>query len=101
VSAILVGDLFVLSRFAGLSPAFCERLASRSTCSPPGTRAAVLAPGFLWEHDDLDFSHSLRRLIASVLGAIFMFALSFLPVVGDGSSAIGLRRWFAARARLR
>ena len=98
VGALLAGALFVFVALAGLiTGPFCERLSEAVDVQLTGHEGPPFSlPRFLWELA-ISIAHSLRRLIASVVGAIFLFALSFVPVVGT-IAAIVLGGWFAARA---
>jgi len=98
VSALLAGAWFVFVALAGLiTGPFCERLSEAVDVELTGHGGPPFSlPRFLWELA-ISISHSLRRLIASVFGAIFLFMLSFVPVVGT-IAAVALGGWFAARA---
>jgi len=98
VSALVAAALFVFVALACLiTGPFCERLSEAVDVELTGHEGPPFSlPQFLWELA-ISISHSLRRLIASVFGAIFLFALSFVPVVGT-IAAIAIGGWFAARA---
>ncbi len=98
VSALVAAVLFVFVALAGLiTGPFCERLSEAVDVQLTGHEGPLFSlPRFLWELA-ISIGHSLRRLIASVVGAIFLFVLSFVPVVGT-TAAIVLGCWFAARA---
>jgi CysZ protein len=97
VSALAVGALLVFVALAGLlAGPFCERLSEAVEVQLTGREGPPFSFGRFVVEAATGIGHAVRRLIASVFGAIFLFALSFIPVVGT-IAAVVLGAWFAAR----
>jgi CysZ protein len=95
---LAAGALLVFVALAGLiTGPFCERLSEAIEVQLTGREGPPFA--FLPFLHELatGIGHALRRLVVSLIGAVFLFALSFVPVVGT-IAVVVLGGWFAARA---
>lgn len=98
VTALAAGALFVFVAVAGLiAGPFCEMLSEAVDVQLTGREGPPFSRVRFIGELATGIGHSLRRLVVSVIGAIFLFALSFVPVVGT-ITAVVLGGWFAARA---
>jgi CysZ protein len=95
---LAAGAWFVFFALSGvLAGPFCERLSEAIEVELTGHEGPPFAFGRFVVELATGIGHALRRLLASVFGAIFLVALSFVPVVGT-IAAMVLGGWFAARA---
>ena len=98
VIALAAGALLVFMALAGLlAGPFCEMLSEAVEFQLTGRAGPPFSLARFVHELATGIGHSLRRLLASVFGAIFLLALSFVPVVGT-IAAMVLGVWFAARA---
>jgi CysZ protein len=89
--------LIFVSLAGALAGPFCELLSEAVEEELTGQAGEPFSfPRFLSDAL-LGVAHSLRRLLTAVVGAAFLFALSFIPILGT-LAAIGLGAWFSARA---
>jgi CysZ protein len=96
--ALAAGALFVFVAVAGLiTGPFCEMLSEAVDVQLTGHEGPPFSLLRFLRELAIGVAHSLRRLLISVIGAMCLFALSFLPVVGT-IAAMVLGGWFAARA---
>jgi len=92
-----VGALFVFVAVAGMiTGPFSERLSEDLEAALTGQRPAPFSFGAFVHGFALGVWHGLRRLIGSLIGLVFVFALGFIPVVGTIAAAL-LGAWLAAR----
>lgn len=98
VIALAAGAWLVFMALAGvIAGPFCEMLSEAVDVQLTGHESPAFSfPRFIGELT-IGIGHSLRRLVGSVFGATFLFALSFVPVVGT-IAAVVIGGWFAARA---
>jgi len=97
VAALGLGALLIFTAVAGaITGPFNEMLSERIEAHLTGRPAPAFSlPGFLHELS-LGIVHGIRRVIVAILGAIVVFAIGFIPVVGT-IAALVLGFWFAAR----
>lgn len=98
ILVLAAGAMLVFVSLAGaIAGPFCELLSEAveeeltGKAGPPFSLprfAADAAQGI---------GHSLRRLVTSLLGALLLFILSFIPLAG-ALAALALGAWFSARA---
>ncbi|HEX2687899.1 MAG TPA: EI24 domain-containing protein [Kofleriaceae bacterium] len=96
--AVAAGAWFVFFGLSGvIAGPFCERLSEAVEVELTGHEGPPFSLGRFVVELAIGIGHSLRRLLVSVIGAIFLLVLSFVPVVGT-IAAMVLGGWFAARA---
>lgn len=97
VAVLGLGALLIFTAVAGaIAGPFNEMLSERLEAHLTGTpEPAFSLPRFLHELS-LGIVHGIRRVIVAILGALVVFALGFVPVVGT-IAALVLGFWFAAR----
>lgn len=96
--ALAVGAMFVFVTLAGLiAGPFCELLSEAVEVQLTGREGPPFSLARFLSDAATGIGHALRRLVGSIFGAIFLFALSFVPVVGT-IAAVVIGSWFAARA---
>ncbi len=98
VIVLATGALLIFVAVAGLvSGPFCERLSE----AVEEILTGIPAPPFSAAHYAKELArgagHAVRRILVAVLGALALFLLSFIPVLGT-FGAIGLGAYFASRA---
>jgi len=97
VIALAVGALLVFVALAGaIAGPFCELLSEAVDVQLTGRAGPPFALGRFLAELAIGIGHALRRLVGSLIGAVLLFALSFVPVVGT-IAAVGIGGWFAAR----
>lgn len=96
VVGLSIGGLFVFVAVAGMvTGPFSEQLSERLEAALTGARPAAFSLGAFGHGFGVGVWHGLRRLIASLIGLVFVFALGFIPVVGTIAAAV-IGAWFAA-----
>jgi CysZ protein len=97
VAALGLGALLIFTAVAGaIAGPFNEMLSERIEAHLTGEpEPAFSLPRFLHELS-VGIVHGIRRVIVAILGAIVVFAIGFIPVVGT-IAALVLGFWFAAR----
>jgi CysZ protein len=98
VIALAAGAMLAFVTLAGgIAGPFCELLSEAVEVELTGRDGSPFSLVRFLGDVALGIGHALRRLIVSVLGAMFLFALALVPVVGT-IAAVVLGCWFAARA---
>jgi CysZ protein len=98
VIALAVAGLLVFVAIAGaIAGPFCELLSEAVEVQLTGREGPPFSLGRFVREAAIGVGHALRRLIGAAIGASFLFALSFVPVVGT-IAAVVIGGWFAARA---
>jgi len=97
VVALGFGAILIFAQVAGVvAGPFNELLSEAVEARLTGVAAARFAPGSFARDAMLGVLHGLRRLVVFVLGALGLFAIALVPVVGTlVAAAIGF--WLAAR----
>jgi len=97
VAVLGLGALLIFTAVAGaIAGPFNEMLSERIEAHLTGKpEPAFSLPRFLHELS-LGIAHGIRRVIVAILGALVVFALGFIPIVGT-IAALVLGFWFAAR----
>jgi len=97
VAVLGLGALLIFTAVAGaIAGPFNERLSERIEAHLTGRPVPAFSlPGFLHELS-LGIVHGIRRVIVALLGAIVVFAIGLVPVVGT-IAALVLGFWFVAR----
>ena len=97
VVGLSIGALFVFVAVAGMvTGPFNERLSEDLEAALTGQRASAFSLAAFARDFALGVWHGLRRLIGSLIGLVFVFALGFVPVVGTIAAAL-LGAWLAAQ----
>lgn len=98
VAVLAAGALMVYAALAKLiSGPFCEQLSERVECTLTGKEMRPFSAAHYAKELARGAGHALRRLGTAALGALALFALSFIPVIG-ALAAVALGGYFAARA---
>ena len=98
VIVLAAGALLVFVALAGVvAGPFCERLSEAVEEILTGRAGPPFDFGHRVREIAIGVGHMLRRVIVAVLGAGFLFALSFVPIIGS-LAAVALGGYFAARA---
>lgn len=97
VIGLAIGALFVFVAVAGMvTGPFNERLSEELEAALTGQRSTPFSLAAFVHDFALGVWHGLRRLIGSLIGLVFVFALGFIPVVGT-IAAMLLGAWLAAQ----
>jgi CysZ protein len=95
--SLVAGAVLVFVALAGvIAGPFCERLSESVETQLTGRRGPPFSIVRFVVDTVVALIHGLRRVVASVLAAILLFALSFLPIVGTVAVVL-LGGWLAAR----
>lgn len=98
VIGLAVAALLVFVALAGaIAGPFCELLSEAVEVQLTGREGPPFSLVRFVHEVAIGVGHALRRLIGAAFGAIFLFALSFVPLVGT-IAALVIGGWFAARA---
>lgn len=89
--------LIFVSLAGALAGPFCEMLSEAVEEELTGKPGAPFSLPRVLADALLGIAHSLRRLLTALLGAAFLFALSFIPILGT-VAALVLGAWFSSRA---
>lgn len=97
VVGLSIGGLFVFVAVAGMvTGPFSEMLSEDLEAALTGQRPPAFSFGAFVRGFAIGVLHGLRRLIASLIGLVFVFALGFIPVVGTIAAAL-IGAWLAAQ----
>ncbi len=98
VVVLAAGALLVFVAVAGLvSGPFCERLSEAVEEIVTGEPLPPFRALHYLRELARGIGHALRRVLTAVIGAILLFALSFVPVIGT-IAAVAVGAYFASRA---
>jgi CysZ protein len=96
--ALVAGAWILLATIAGvIAGPFCEMLSEAVEEQLTGRKAAATSLGAILREATVGLGHTVRRLLAAVLGAGLLIAISLLPIAG-AIAAVAMGAWFAARA---
>jgi CysZ protein len=97
VVGLSIGALFVFVAVAGMvTGPFSERLSEELEAALTGHASTAFSLGAFVHGFALGVWHGVRRLIGSLIGLVFVFALGFIPVVGTIAAAL-IGAWLAAQ----
>jgi CysZ protein len=97
LAALVFGALLLFVSIAGvIAGPFNELLSEAVEEKLTGTPGPKFAIGAFVTSSARGIGHGLRRVIAALLGAVLLFALGFVPVIGT-IAALVLGFYFAAR----
>lgn len=96
--ALAAGAALIFVSIAGaIAGPFCELLSEAVEAKLTGAPGAPFALGRFLAELTVGLGHTVRRLLGSLMSALFLLALSLLPVAG-AIAALVLGGWFAARS---
>lgn len=97
LAALIVGGLVVFVSVAGIvAGPFNEMLSEAVEEQVTGNKAPKFALGAFLSSFARGLGHGIKRVVVAILGALLLFALGFVPVVGT-IAALVLGLYFSAR----
>lgn len=98
VIVLIAGGMMLFVSIVGIvAGPFCELLSEAVEEAATGKPGAPFALGAFLRGALAGLAHGVRRLVLSVVGMVLVFAVGFVPVIGQIAAPL-LGGWLAARA---